>query len=165
LLQDSGATLSGVFIENTNKCDGGSCVASPRATAWPIPAANQITGVINLANVGASNRTSLDTQKLNAVAADLGVVPTPTPTPTPTPVPTPTPTPTPVPTPTPTPVPTPTPTPVPTPTPTPEPPPPPTGDPVVSSSCGSNVTAVRQADGSIKVTIGWRFWTCVLVVK
>jgi hypothetical protein len=166
LVTDSGRTQA-AYLAPSNRCPT-SCPASPRSTPWPVPAANAVeSGAIDLTNVGAPNRAALDTQKLNAVAADLGATPVPTPTPTPTPTPAPTPTPTPVPTPTPTPAPTPTPTPVPTPTPTPTPPPP-TGIPqITQNTCGSRVQGTVQPDGTLRLVASWTFWwtACVVDIK
>ncbi len=77
IIVDSGASLDGVYIAGT-LCGGGvTCPSFPSATPYPIPSGFQITTLqanqlaSMLPYVGAPNRTPLDQQRLDDVAAVL----------------------------------------------------------------------------------------------
>src|SRR5262245_3308910 len=79
LMTDSGASASGVYVGSNNSCSPTSnCPASPRATPNAIPAGYAVTtlGIDQLRSqvlpyIGAPNRTALDQQRVDAVAAQL----------------------------------------------------------------------------------------------
>jgi hypothetical protein len=77
---DSGASASGIYIASSNYCSPASnCPSSPASSPrFTVPAANAVTVTLPgcmatamLPTVGSPNRTTTDTQKLNAVAAAL----------------------------------------------------------------------------------------------
>jgi pectate lyase len=89
LITDSGASAAGVFIGSDNFCSPPSnCPASPRTTPNAVPTASAVTTLTvdqfasqMLPYVGAPNRTALDQQRLDEVAAALPVLsPPPAPT-------------------------------------------------------------------------------------
>src|SRR5262245_33252792 len=79
LITDAGASAAGVFIGASNYCrPTTNCPASPRAIPTTIPAGYAVTTLRVdqlrsqlLPSVGAPNRTALDQQRINAVAALL----------------------------------------------------------------------------------------------
>lgn len=86
VMTDLGASAAGVYIGPDNYCEPSSnCVASPRPTPNTIPSAYQVTVLPidqlkaqMLPYVGAPNRTALDQQRVDEVAAVLPGSETPT---------------------------------------------------------------------------------------
>jgi pectate lyase len=77
---DSGASASGIYIAPNNYCSPASnCPSSPASSPrFAVPAANAVTVTLPgcmatamLPSVGSPNRTTTDTQRLNAVVAAL----------------------------------------------------------------------------------------------
>jgi hypothetical protein len=80
ILTDSGASASGIYIASNNYCSPSSnCRPSPASSPqFTVPSANLVTVTLPgcmasamLPTVGAPNRTTTDTQRINAVASAL----------------------------------------------------------------------------------------------